>query len=131
MSEATPPRPSSQPDSSVESAFYERIIHGSVGGPILERTACISGGQLVGMLGARVTYAALGVMGREVPCMRCRRCQSRSGPCLDPQMVGHQFTYDLPGAGDPVEAFAMRAQFYEAGKLKEQERLRAEQIGKV
>ena len=128
---AQPAPPTNQPDSSVESAFYERIIHGSIGGPILERTACIAGGQLVGMLGARVWYAALGVMGVEVPCGRCRRCQSRSGACLDPQQQPHQFVYELPGAGDPVEAFAMRASCFEEGKRKEHERLRAQQVGRI
>jgi hypothetical protein len=132
MSEVvTPPAPSTQPNSAVESAFYERIVHGSSGGPILERTACITGGQVVGMLNARVWYAALGVMAREVPCGRCRRCQAKMGACMDPQQVGHQFVYDLPGAGDPVEAFAMRASCYEEGRRKEAERLRAEMIGKV
>lgn len=138
MNEAAEPQPApapqkatNQPDSAVESAFYERIIHGSVGGPILERTACIVGGQSVGMLGARVWYAAVGVMAREVPCGRCRRCQARSGHCLDPQQMPHQFVYDLPGAGDPVEAFAARATCFEDGKRKESERLRAEQMGRI
>ena len=93
----TPPNPA------IFDAFSTRMVQSDDGRTIIERLPIIRGGQLVPIFPPPPpTYTGIGHM--QLP-----------GPGGQP--VAHEFAFDIEGAGDLVEAFALFiAQVNAAGK---------------
>lgn len=94
-------------------AWHDKVIQSSDGRTVIERVLLIDCGQYVPILSQKTIWMGVGNM--PIP-----------GPQGRP--VLHQFVFEINGAGDLIEAFALMVEQVEAAGKIEFERLRDHQL---